>query len=699
MLPLIPLAKLLIVVLAGGTIVHKLSPTKKQALKETAQKTLQQLDQHCQQWVRTHLDSRLGTRQREQQLAEFSGEYSPEEQDLNRKLSLSALNVGIATLGVLFYPPLLILNGIGLVYLMGSVMYQSLQVLFQEKRLQYRLFAFLGVLANFLGGFYVIGSLLIFVMFLAFKVSARNEAYSRQALLGAFALHPPATVWLLIDGVEVETAFVQLQVGDVLVLNAGQVVPVDGCVVYGAATLDQHGLTGEAQPLEKTVGDTVLAATLVLSGKLHVRVEQTGERTSAAQIANILNNASHARLSCAAYSEKLADRLTLPVLAASGVAMLSVGTAGAVAILNSGFGSTLFFAGPLSMLSYLNLASHQGILVKDGRSLETLHRVDTVVFDKTGTLTQEEPEIGRIYCLANWNETEVLRLAAIAEYRQTHPIARAIQNAAQARGLTYDAPEEADYSLGFGLRVKYQEGLLRVGSHRFMTQQQIPIPALMEDAQTWCAEQGGSLVMVAVDNVLVGALELHAQLRPEAQALVAKLHARGLKLAILSGDHAAPTRHLAARLGIDEYYAEVLPEGKSSKIKELQENGRVVCFVGDGINDAIALQQADVSVSMRGATTIATDSAQVVLSSGSLQQLAHLFELAHAFKRDLNTTLKFAYIPGTTLIAGVFLFHFGMGAALILYSAGLVGAIHNALRPMQHAHKNPQHKEGLDESV
>ncbi|OUD16297.1 hypothetical protein TPSD3_00825 [Thioflexithrix psekupsensis] len=290
-----------------------------------------------------------------------------------------------------------------------------------------------------------------------------------------------------------------------------------------------------------------------------------------------------------------------------------------------------------------------------------------------------------------------MRLAAIAEYRQTHPIARAIQNAAAARGLICDVPDEVDYSLGFGLRVNYQDHVLHVGSLRFMVQQNITIPSLLEDAQTWCATQDGSLVMVAVDGQLAGAVELQTQLRPEAQSLVAQLHARGLKLAILSGDHAAPTRHLAARLGIDEYYAEVLPEAKAEQIKALQASGRVVCFVGDGINDAIALQQADVSVSMRGATTIATDSAQVVLSGGSLQQLADLFELSHAFKRDLNTTLRFAYIPGSILIAGVFLFHFGMGSALILYSAGLVGAIYSALRPMrQLKHEEKEKQSDLD---
>ncbi len=684
MLPLIPIAThLLFTGALGGAAYGGLRAGEKHQLGKKTSQALRKAEKGYQALVRRHVDPWFGTRLRAQQLEEFSGETSAQEAEVNRKLGLSLLNVGVGALGAYVYPPLLLLNAAGLLYLAGPVIYGSLRTLVYEKRLQYRLFAFISVLANFLGGFYVIGSLMLTVVFIAFKVSARSEAYSRKALMGAFALHTPDTVWLRVDGVEVETPFSQLRIGDVLVLNAGQTVPVDGRVVSGMATLDQHRLTGESQPVEKSAGDTVLASTLVLSGKLHVRVEQTGDATAAAQMAEILNNTSTHHLSCAARSEQLADRLTLPVLAASGLALVSVGVGGAVAILNSGFGSTMFFAGPLSMLSYLNLASHQGILVKDGRALETLHAVDTVIFDKTGTLTLELPELAMIHCAQGWQEDEVLALAACAEHRQTHPIARAIQAAARQREVAYEVPEEADYALGFGLRVTHPLGLVRVGSARFMAEESIVIPAEIEREQARCAEQGCSLVMVALDGTLVGALELQAQLRPETPALIEQLHARGLKLAILSGDHVGPTRYLAERLGIDDYFAEVLPEGKAAQIQALQQAGRVVCFVGDGINDAIALQQADVSVSMRGATTLATDSAQVVLTSGSLHQLEQLFELAQEFKHNLDNTLMFSYVPGSLLIGGVFLLHFGMGAALVLYSAGLTGAIGNALYPLR----------------
>jgi Cu2+-exporting ATPase len=506
-------------------------------------------------------------------------------------------------------------------------------------------------------------------------------------MMNTFALQPPTTVWIQVAGMETEVSFAEVQVGDIIILSAGQTIPVDGHITEGAATIDQHVLTGEAQPVEKTLDDTVFANTLVLTGKIYVQVEQTGNDTAAAQIGNILCNMTAQRLEHEARSEQLADKLTLPVLAASGLAMVTIGPAGAAAIMNSGFGSTLFFSGPLSMLSHLNLASHHGILIKDGRSLEKLHSVDTVVFDKTGTLTLEQPEVSSIHCCADWPEAEVLTFAALAEHRQTHPVANAILAAAEWHGLEMTPPDDAAYTVGFGVQVNHQGNTLQVGSQRFMQQVGVEIPATLEEVKVNCQTSGNSLIFVAVNGQLAGALELQAQLRPDTVELVNKLHQRGLKLCILSGDHRQPTEHLARRLGIDDVFAEVLPEGKADKIRELQEAGRTVCFVGDGINDAIALQQADVSVSLRGATSVATDSAQIVLMNQSLQQLDQLFEIADGFNKNLNQTMRIAYIPGSVLIGGVFLFHFGMTAALVLYGSGVTAAMSKALSPLRQLSK------------
>jgi Cu2+-exporting ATPase len=686
----------LLLVMGSGTLAGK-SLAKKLIHRETTvgklkrldsripkQPTLRQrVDNHYQQFIQTKIDPLFGTKQRDQQMQEFAGTYTEKEADINRRIGMSVITTKLAVLGAVIYQPLSWLSAAGLLFIMGPLFERSLRTMLHERRIKYRFVGALSVLSSLAAGYYVVSSLLAIVVFSAFKLAARTEAYSQAALRNTFALQPPATVWVQVAGVETEISFDTLKIGDVIVLSAGQTVPVDGCITEGAATIDQHVLTGEAQPVEKSAGDSVFANTLLLTGKIYVRVEQTGNDTAAAQIGNILCNMTSQRLEHEARSEQLADKLTLPVLAASGLAMVTIGPAGAAAIMNSGFGSIMFFSGPVSMLSHLNLASHHGILVKDGRSLEKLHNVDTVVFDKTGTLTLEQPEVSHIHCCANWQESEVLTFAALAEHRQTHPVAKAILAAAEQHGLATAVPDDAAYTVGFGVQVTHQGNTIQVGSQRFIQQSGIDMPTALHSIQTQCQTSGNSLIFVAVNGQLAGALELQAQLRPDTVELIHKLHQRGLKLCILSGDHRQPTEHLAQRLGIDDVFAEVLPEGKADKIRELQEAGRTVCFVGDGINDAIALQQADVSVSLRGATSLATDSAQIVLMNQSLQQLDQLFEIAEGFNKNLDQTMRMAYIPGTVLIGGVFLLHFGMTAALVLYGTGVTAAMSKALSPLR----------------
>ncbi len=671
------------VLLMGGSVWAGKQLSKKRRPQKTTLELLKTVDTHYQQFFQTKVDPLFGSKQRSQQMQEFGGTYNEKEADTNRRLGLAITNTKVALLGAVVYHPLSWVSGMGLMYIMWPMMQRNLQILLQERRVKYRLVASLSIYSGLAAGYYVVSSLMAVVVFLAFKVAARTEAYSQAALKGAFALQPPASVWIQVDGIETEISFVELQVGDIIMLSAGQIIPVDGLVIEGMATIDQHILTGESQPVEKEPENKVFANTLVLTGKIYVRVEQTGTDTAAAQIGRILGNVGSHRLEHEARSEQLADKLTLPVLAASSLALVTVGPGGAAAIMNSGFGSTLFFSGPLSMLSHLNLASHYGILVKDGRSLERLHDVDTVVFDKTGTLTLEQPEVNAIHCCNGWQEAQVLTCAALAEHRQTHPVAKAVLAAAKQRELEAAIPDSASYAVGFGVQVNHENKSIQVGSQRFMQQSGVAIPEEMEAIQGQCQETGNSLIFVAVNGQLAGALELQAQLRPETVELVDKLHRRGLKLCILSGDHRQPTRHLAQRLGIDDFFAEVLPEGKADMIRQLQGSGRKVCFVGDGINDAIALQQADVSVSLRGATTIATDSAQIVLMNQSLQQLDKLFEIAYGFNKNLNQTMRIAYIPGSVLIGGVFLFHFGMPAALLLYGSGVTAAMSKALSPLR----------------
>jgi len=674
---------MLFTLLIGGSILAGLALSGKKAADKTKSLTSQALDDRYQKFLQEKVDPLFGSRKRSQQMEVFSGDYNVQEADINRRLGLSAASTGLAVAGAVFYPPLSLLSAAGLVYIFLPLARRSLHMLIEEKRLKYRLIAICSVWAGLLGGYYVISNLMSMVVFFAFKLAARTQAHSQASLTAAFSLQQPGSVWVQLNGVETEIGFDELRIGDIIILTAGQTVPVDGYVAEGMATVDQHILTGESQPVEKSAADPVFANTLLLTGKLYVRVSQTGSETAAAQIVKILSNVASHRSEHEAHAEQLADKLAAPVLAASGAALLTVGGTGAVVILNSGFCSTMLISGPLSMLTHLNLASHHGILVKDGRSLEKLRSVDTLVFDKTGTLTSEQPEVSRIYCCPDWQEEQVLTYAALAEKRQTHPIAKAVSAAAAQRGLHIETPDTAAYEVGFGVEVHHRGQHIRVGSSRFMQQSRIRISADIETARDHCRQNGSSLVMVAVDGHLIGALELSVQLRPETRTLIDSLHQRGLKLCILSGDHENPTRHLAQSLNIDSYFAEVLPEGKADKIRQLQQSGHTVCFVGDGINDAIALQQADVSVSMRGATSLATDCAQIILMNQSLQKLDQLFDIAEDFNKNLDRTMRLSYIPGSILIAGVFLLNFGMPTALLLYSSGLAASMYNALSPLK----------------
>jgi Cu2+-exporting ATPase len=275
----------------------------------------------------------------------------------------------------------------------------------------------------------------------------------------------------------------------------------------------------------------------------------------------------------------------------------------------------------------------------------------------------------------------VLRYATAAEAHHTHPIARAIQEAAATRGLTLPSIEDARYEMGYGIKVDIDGHCVRVGSARFLALEGMTLSSELQEVQQANHVQGHSLVFVAIDDQVGGALSLHATLRPEARRILRQLRRRHLQLYIISGDHHQPTTQLAATLGIDHVFAETLPDEKATLIARLQQEGKTVCFVGDGINDAMALKQADVSVSLRGASTVATDTAQLLLMDQSLNQLGHLFEVAEQFNTNMKINMAAALVPGFLCIGGVFILHLGLFSASMLYNLSIVTGLGNAMRP------------------
>jgi heavy metal translocating P-type ATPase len=632
--------------------------TQRPALLERARTRFAQLDEQYQALIQTHLDPWLADRLRDRQMQVLARggrrDLSPYEKQANRALALGVVALGLSAVAWLTALPLIpIVIAIGL-YSVLPMFQEAYRIAVKERRLSVLHLSLGYGIGLWLSGYYLTGMMGLLFGALLWKVQLLTQVVTRHSLTHILG-EQPYRVWVILEGVEVEIPFAELRVGDILVLDAGQLVPVDGVIVHGTATLDQHRLTGESQPAEKEVGDAVLAATLMLGGRIHVRVEKTGAETAAAQIGEILNRTVERHEARLADQFKSVEHTLVPTLAGGALGWIVAGPMTALAVVGCNYllGTIPFQL--LTLLNGLSLGSQRGILIKDGRALERLPAIDTLIFDKTGTLTLERPQVVQLHVCPGWDEEEVLRLAAAAEYRQTHPIAQAIREAAATHQLAVPLIDKAHYAIGSGLTVKLDGRQVRVGSQRFLEMEGLRLPAHLRMVQHASQGQGHSVVFVAVEETMVGAIELAATLRPETQAVVQWLQHQGFTLYILSGDQEAPTRKLAAELGMSGYFANTLPEQKAQRVKQLQHQGHRVCFIGDGINDAVALRQADVSISLRGATTVATDAAQVVLMEDHLEQIQVLLELARAHDRKLRTFARQAKGFSLAGAAGVLL--------------------------------------------
>jgi len=523
----------------------------------------------------------------------------------------------------------------------------------------------------------------VFFYHAGLKVLAKTQEQSKKTLTRLFK-QQPSHAWVLRSDVEVEVPLSDIQVNDIVVVNTGEVVPIDGVIIDGMAMIDQQTLTGESMPVEKEIGGQVFASTLVVTGIIKVQVERTGKETTIHKISDILSRTTDFKTFTQLKGEQWADNIAPPLLGLAALAWFPLGLVGSATVINSGFGNRIRVLAPLGTLSYLNLALHKGILIKDGRALEGLKKVDTILFDKTGTLTTGLPKVGQIICCHGYQEEEVLRYAAAAECRLAHPIAHAIVNKAKDSDLSLPKVEDSKYKVGFGLSVNIEQNLIRVGSVRFMTMEGLSLPENIESAQADSYNQGYSLVIVAINHQVAGAIEIQPTLRPEVANILTCLRLRGVRhFAIVSGDQQQPTQKLADSLGMDSYFYEVLPQQKADIVERLQKEGKTVCFVGDGINDAIAMKKADVSISLHGATDVATDVAQVVLMDGSLSHICEIFDISFHLEINLGSTLVMVVIPSAINLTGAFLFHLGMMTSMVITNLGFLVALRNATLPLK----------------
>ena len=625
---------------------------------------------------------------RNQQLKEFSADSinkkSPQQRLTDRNMTVSTFSLGLAIIGRLFYFPIALLSLPGILYITHFAISQAFIGLFKEKKFTVDFLSAMMKVLLLINGYLVFASFSVFMFSLNRKLLNKVSDNSKKNIIDIFK-QQPSTVWVVYDDIEREISFEALKTGDTVMVSAGSTIPVDGEIIEGSASIDQHILTGEFQPIEKSAGDEVFALTLVLSGKVYIHARETGQETTAAQIAKILNNTISTKTVVQLWSRDISDKSVLPTFAISAVSLPFIGPVGALGVLNSHFKYRASIASAIGVMNYLDMASNNGILVKDGHTFELLEKVDTVVFDKTGTLTEEQPQVGKIHICADYTEQEILRFAAAAESKQSHPIAKAIIEKAKEEELDLPNIDEAAYKLGYGLTVTIEGHVIHIGSVRFLEQEDINIPDELRTTQKYCQDQGSPMIAVAIDDNAVGAIELVAAIRSGTKELIHELtHEYGIKSTyIISGDHEAPTRQLAEELNITHYFAEVLPEEKAALIKKLQQEGKSVCYVGDGINDSIALQEADVSVSIRGASTVATDAAQIVLMGKTLNQLPYLFGMGQQFNSHMKKVVVTVVTPSIISVGGsIIFFNLGLIQSFIFPQIGLLAGIAVAMRPV-----------------
>ena len=620
-----------------------------------------------------HLDAALANR--------IDGE--PEARPPDNSLGVASASLAVAA-GATFVLP--VLRPISALFMLSTAwpsFRRAYHTTVHERRLGVDVLDSIIFVSCLFTGQYFAGAMTAWFLTFGRRLLEQTQAESTKILLEVFGKQA-ALARVLRDGRAVELPIEQIVPGDRIEVHTGEAVPVDGVIREGDAVIDQHALTGEATPVEKTVGASVLASTLLLAGRIVVEVERAGRETTASQIGEILANTVSHKLEAQSRGEELADLAVLPTLGLAAVAGLVRGPSSALAVINSEVGTGIRMAAPLGLLTSITRCARGGILVKDGRALENMHKVDTVLFDKTGTLTRDRPEVHRIICAEGFAEEQVLEWAAAAEQRFSHPIARAVLDRFAHTGRPIPALDSSKYRVGYGISVELGGRQVRVGSRRFIEQESIRVPAALDRQMRGLHDEGNSFVCVAAGEELAGVLELRSSHRPEVEDIISGLRARGVDhIAIISGDHERPTRQLAEHLGVDRHFAEVLPQDKAKYVELLQKEGRTVCFVGDGINDSIALKKADVSISLRGASTIATDTAQIVFMEESLARLGDLFDTSIELDRNVSRSWNLITIPNGLCVAGVFLFGFNIWHSVAFNNLSAIAALMNGLQPLR----------------
>ena len=519
--------------------------------------------------------------------------------------------------------------------------------------------------------FFDTSAAIIALVLLGRFLEARARGQTSEAIKKLIGMQPK-TALVVREGEEREIPIEEVQVGDLILVRPGEMVPVDGIVRQGYSSVDESMVTGESIPVEKKVGDEIIGATINKTGSLEVEASRVGKETTLAHIVRMVEEAQGSKAPVQRLADVIASYFVPTVI---GIAIVTfviwyfVGPAPAltfaflnfVAVLIIACPCALGLATPTAIMVGTGKGAEHGILIRNGEALERAHQIKTVLLDKTGTLTRGEPVVTDIITAHSFSQEEVLQLAASAEHNSEHPLGEAVVKASLEKKLELSPSSDMNAIPGRGVEALVEGKKLLLGNLRLMKERGFSLDGLEEKAAQ-LLEEGKTVMFLGLDSQVAGIVALADTLKPNAKEALQALRKIGIETAMLTGDNRRTAEAIAREAGIDQVLAEVLPEHKASEVKKLQEEGKVVAMVGDGINDAPALAQADVGIAIGTGTDVAMETGDITLISGDLMGVVTAISLSKRTMRTIKQNLFWAFAYNTALIpvaAGVLYLAFG----------------------------------------
>ncbi len=466
----------------------------------------------------------------------------------------------------------------------------------------------------------------------------------------------PKTAIVIRDGVETEISVDDVVLGDVIVVKPGDKIPVDGVIVSGTSAVDESMLTGESIPIEKKAGDKVIGASINKNGSFQFEATKVGKDTTLSQIIKLVEDAQGSKAPIAQLADKVSGvfvPIVIVLAILSGVVWYFLGQESwvfaltiTISVLVIACPCALGLATPTAIMVGTGKGAENGVLIKSGDALETTHKIETIVFDKTGTITEGKPVVTDILVTGSLSKDDFLLLAASAEKGSEHPLGEAIVLAAEEKGMTFKEIDHFVAIPGHGIEVEIEKETFILGNKKLMLEKQIDLLDFEEESNR-LAKEGKTPMYIANSHELLGIIAVADTIKESSVRAIEKLHRMGLEVAMLTGDNKRTAEAIAKQVGIDRVLSEVLPEDKANEVKKLQQEGKKVAMVGDGINDAPALAQADIGIAIGSGTDVAIESADIVLMRSNLMDVPTAIELSHATIKNIKENLFWAFLYNT----------------------------------------------------